>query len=130
MADQRTLYNLLGIARTATQTQVRSAHRALARTLHPDVNPAKDAADRFGLVQRAYEVLIDPAKRAAYDRQLDAGDLPEVSVVLSPTYSWTNVAGATAALRQVAREEMEEEVDELWRVFFEPRVRARGNGAS
>ena len=119
-----TLYDLLGLTMAATPRQVRAAHRALVRTLHPDVNSAPDAAERFGTVQRAYEILIDPAKRAEYDAHLTAGDAPEPGVVLSPTYAWVNVAGHAGAVRNIERQEAEEEVERIWEVFFAPRAKA------
>ena len=60
-------YETLGVAKDATQQQIKSAYRKLARKLHPDVNPGEDAAEQFKLVTRAYEVLSDDSKRANYD---------------------------------------------------------------
>jgi DnaJ-class molecular chaperone len=62
------LYDVLGVAKTATSDQIRSAYRKLARKHHPDVNPGNKAAeDRFKKVSAAYDVLGDAKKRAAYD---------------------------------------------------------------
>jgi molecular chaperone DnaJ len=62
------LYDLLGVARDADADTIKKAYRKLARQLHPDVNPDPDTQERFKEVSRAYEVLSDPQKRAAYDR--------------------------------------------------------------
>ncbi len=62
------LYDLLGVARDADGDTIKKAYRRLARQLHPDVNPDPETQERFKEVSRAYEVLSDPQKRAAYDR--------------------------------------------------------------
>src|SRR2546429_8225826 len=67
MATQTDYYALLGVSRQATDEQIRSAYRKLARQYHPDVNSASDAAERFKAVTEAYEVLTDPQRRQRYD---------------------------------------------------------------
>lgn len=61
-------YEILGVARTATQEEIRTAFRKLARKYHPDVNKAAGAEDKFKELNEANEVLSDPEKRAKYDR--------------------------------------------------------------
>jgi curved DNA-binding protein len=61
-------YSTLGVAKTATEKEVKQAFRKLARKHHPDVNPGdKSAETRFKEINEAYEVLGDPAKRKKYD---------------------------------------------------------------
>ncbi len=62
------LYALLGVARDADADAIKKAYRRLARQLHPDVNPDPETQEKFKEISRAYEVLSDPQKRAAYDR--------------------------------------------------------------
>lgn len=62
------LYDTLGVARTATADEIRKAYRKLARKHHPDVNPGDATAEAaFKKIASAYEVLADDKKRKAYD---------------------------------------------------------------
>jgi len=62
-------YKILGIERTATPKEIKSAYRKLARKLHPDLNPNdKDAKQKFQQINEANEVLSDPEKRRKYDQ--------------------------------------------------------------
>jgi curved DNA-binding protein len=61
-------YKVMGVARNATEAEIKQAYRKLARKYHPDVSKEKDAEARFKEVGEAYEVLKSPEKRAAYDQ--------------------------------------------------------------
>jgi hypothetical protein len=65
-------YRILGVKTTASQTEIKSAYRKLARKNHPDLNKNTQAARDFDLVSKAYHTLIDPQERAYYDEQLKA----------------------------------------------------------
>lgn len=68
----KNLYETLGIARTATEKDIKAAYRKLARQHHPDVNPGDKAAEaRFKEMNAAHEVLSDPEKRKKYDKYGD-----------------------------------------------------------
>lgn len=67
--DVQDYYKTLGVARTATQAEIKKAFRKLAREHHPDTKPGdKEAERRFKAINEANEVLSDPAKREKYDR--------------------------------------------------------------
>jgi DnaJ-class molecular chaperone len=74
----RDLYATLGIPRTASEADIKSAYRKLAKELHPDRNTENPkAAEKFSEVTRAYDLLSDKNKRAQYDRgEIDAEGNP------------------------------------------------------
>jgi hypothetical protein len=66
-------YKILGVKRTASRSEIKSAYRKLARLRHPDVNGGSESAAReFTLLSKAYHVLCDPQERAYYNEQLTA----------------------------------------------------------
>lgn len=74
-------YKLLGVATTATQAEIKSAYRKLARKSHPDLNPNSQAGKQFALLSKAYHTLIDPQERAYYDEELRAQNNRSYSIL-------------------------------------------------
>ncbi|TPW28483.1 J domain-containing protein [Martelella alba] len=72
--ETRNPYDVLGVARDASEADIKKAYRKLAKTLHPDLNPGdKKKAEEFSKVTAAYDLLSDPDKRRRYD----AGEIDE-----------------------------------------------------
>src|ERR1044072_6165444 len=69
MSTKRDYYEILTVAKTASQDEIKKAYRKVAMQFHPDRNPNnKEAEEKFKEAAEAYEVLSDPDKRAQYDR--------------------------------------------------------------
>lgn len=77
MAKTQDYYDILGVARTAGDEEIKKAYRKLAMQHHPDRNPGNKAAEeKFKVINEAYAVLSDPEKRSTYDRYGTA-DMPQ-----------------------------------------------------
>ncbi len=66
--EKRDYYEVLGVAKSASKEEIKSAYRKLAKKYHPDINHDADAPKKFEEVQEAYDILSDDQKRAAYDQ--------------------------------------------------------------
>ena len=90
MAEKRDYYEVLGIGKNATDAEIKSAYRKLAKKYHPDLNPGdKDAEEKFKEVNEANDVLSDPNKRKRYDQFGFAG--------VDPNYGAGQPGGGTVA---------------------------------
>ena len=79
MANKRDFYEVLGVARNASDEEIKKSYRKLAMKYHPDRNPdSKEAEDKFKEAKEAYEMLSDPQKKAAYDQYGHAGVDPNM----------------------------------------------------
>ena len=87
MAEKRDYYEVLGIGKNATDAEIKSAYRKLAKKYHPDLNPGdKEAEEKFKEVNEANDMLSDPLKRQRYDQFGFAG--------VDPNYAAANGGGA------------------------------------
>lgn len=68
MADKRDYYDVLGVSRDASDSEIKKAYRKLSKKYHPDINKEAGAEKKFKEIAEAYEVLSDDQKRAAYDQ--------------------------------------------------------------
>ena len=72
MADKKNYYDVLGVSKTASQDEIKSAYRKLAKQYHPDFHPGDAAAaEKFKEINEANEVLSDENKRKQYDYELE-----------------------------------------------------------
>src|SRR5256885_7309758 len=146
--DFKDYYSTLGVAKTATEKEIKQAYRKLARKHHPDVNPGDKAAEsRFKDLTEAYEVLGDPAKRKKYDElgaNWRAYEQAGAGQGFNPgqTGGWNvNFGGGPTGYRTMTQEEMNEmfggeggnPFSDFFQTFFggggpvadEPRARGR-----
>lgn len=68
MPTKRDYYEILGVSKSSTEKEIKSAYRKMALKYHPDRNKAKDAEEKFKEINEAYQVLSDQKKRQAYDQ--------------------------------------------------------------
>jgi curved DNA-binding protein len=102
----RDYYAVLGLPPVATEEEIRRSYRRLALEWHPDRNPGNpQAAERFREISEAYAVLMDPAKRGAYDRARGAGEPGDFQASREDVFrDLFNDPRASAIFEELARE--------------------------
>lgn len=81
-------YKIMGISRDATDTEIKTAYRKLARKYHPDISQEPNAEEKFKELGEAYEVLKDPKKRKAYDQYIRDWDFSRKANYSSERADW------------------------------------------
>lgn len=107
-----TFYDDLELKADASQEEVKSAWKRLAKATHPDVNSAPDAEASFKRIAAAYEVLSDPSKRSRYDTSLQNPPTP------------TPVVQPRKRAQRASQRPKKEQLREYWReqAYFEARI--------
>ena len=123
MADQVNYYEVLGVPREASQTEIRVAYRRLAKERHPD-HPS-GSADEFSLLQEAHAVLSDPNRRRTHDEALDLAHAADQLAGLD----FGSMEDELAARRQ-GREPGGPSMGERLRGRFQRKDKAPGGGRS
>ena len=112
------LYAVLGVNRTATSNEIKSAYRRLARKYHPDVNSDPAAQSKFAQINEAYHTLIDPERRRTYDR---TGTASSASYARQAANS-----GAARAARRAYYQERADRIVNEWLRREREETHARG----
>jgi curved DNA-binding protein len=125
--DFKDYYATLGVAKTASEKEIKQAFRKLARKFHPDVNPGdKTAEARFKEINEAHEVLSDPEKRRKYD-ELGANwrTYEQGAPGTDPFSGWNvNTGGGSSGYRTVSAEDLrdmfgtEDPFSDFFKTFF------------
>lgn len=95
--NEKDYYAILGVPKDASAKDIQKAFQQKARKLHPDINKAPDAEERFKEVSEAYAVLSDDAKRARYDAMRSGS--PFAGAPSQPGSSAGSYGGVLAAFR-------------------------------
>jgi DnaJ domain len=111
------LYAMLGVKRTATSNEIKSAYRRLARKYHPDVNSDPAAQSKFAQINEAYHTLIDPERRKTYDR---------TGSVSSSAHARQPDSAAARAARRAQYQQRADHIVNEWLRREREETRARG----
>jgi len=92
---KRDYYEILGVSKSASETEIKSAYRKLARKHHPDVDKTSGSAEKFKELSEAYQVLSDPQKKGAFDQYGHSGGNPFAGFGGGQrSYSWSSSGGS------------------------------------
>lgn len=128
---ERDLYKILHVPRNASEDQIRSSYRKLARKYHPDINPGnKEAEAKFKEIAAAYDVLSHPAKRKLYDEFGEAGLQPGFDPEKARSYrQWQDQAARSGGHFDFEFGALDD-VGDLFEGLFGSRMRPRQRAAT
>ncbi|WP_133128368.1 DnaJ C-terminal domain-containing protein [Legionella nagasakiensis] len=86
--DHKDYYKIMGLNRDATEKDIKTAYRRLARKYHPDISKEPNAEEKFKEMAEAYEVLKDPEKRRVYDQYVQDWDIRQKANYSSQQKEW------------------------------------------
>jgi len=114
MKKHKDYYSILGVDKNASEEEIKTAYRTLAKQFHPDINKDKDAEEKFKDISNAYEMLTDPKKKQQYDSP-NFSDSIFFDSTFSDSFGYTRStrrnmdldqkAGYRVSLKQVLKEE-------------------------
>ncbi|ORY02431.1 DnaJ-domain-containing protein [Basidiobolus meristosporus CBS 931.73] len=117
-------YGVLNVTRRATEEEIKDSYRKLCRTFHPDKHTDPElqqiAQSRFQIIQKAYEVLTDPTKRASYDNYGEEG----LRYTFEPGTNFNDRKEMEEEQEKLKRKKREEEIESLIKVKSEISVQA------
>ncbi len=136
--EYKDYYKVLGVNKNASESEIRSAFRRLARKHHPDVNPGDESASsRFKEINEAYEVLSDPEKRQKYDRFGAQWKQYQQAGGSAEDFDWGQWSARPGAQRVYTRKVSPEEFEDMFAGglggfsdFFETLFGSMGGGVS
>ena len=96
-------YKILGVDKNASDDDIKKAYRTLVKEYHPDLNSSPEAAEKIKLINQAYEVLSDPAKRVKYDNTRQPFGFPSFEDLFSGFGGFNNFRTARYEFSQTVR---------------------------
>jgi DnaJ-class molecular chaperone len=113
------LYDVLGLNADCSFDEIKVAYRKMARKFHPDLNPSAEAAERIKIINIAYDILSDPAKREKYDFMRKYGAYSNVySANYGESVEFTSLSEFFEFLSGLPPEELEKIREQLFNQLF------------
>src|SRR2546430_270265 len=102
-------YDILGVKKTATQAEIKTAYRKLARKYHPDVNKTPGAANKFKEISRANQILSNPLAKAEYDLSFNQRNYRKTNYSSNENKNYSNNYGNSSKTSNQTKKESSSE---------------------